>query len=232
MLPDPHVKSTSAEPDTGAPVRARAPSGGAAAGDVAAAGLAPVVKAGVDLEKVRAAIIPALAARGVELFEVEWLTDRAGWTLRVFIERPGAQDASGGVTLEDCVEVSRDVSSVLDGVEDLIPHHYNLEVSSPGLDRKLRGPSDYVRFVGQLAKLKLKKPAPDGQRVLRGLIEEATEGRVAMLVDGKRVEVAASDVEEGRLVYELQTGQKKGKPKRGPGGRTPASRQERGGSHR
>lgn len=226
MLPDTHVKSTSAEPDTGAPASVRLPFGGAAA-----AGLAPVVKAGVDVEKVRAAIIPALAASGLELFEVEWLTERAGWTLRVFIERPGAQDASGGVTLEDCVVVSRDVSSVLDG-EDLIPHHYNLEVSSPGLERKLRGPSDYVRFVGQLAKVKLKKAAPDGQRVLRGLLEEATEGRVAMRVDGKRVEVAASDVEEGRLVYELQTGQKKGKPKRGPGGRTPASKQERGGSHR
>ncbi len=191
----------------------------------------PTLKGGVDLEKVRAALAPVLAAHGVDLVELEWTTERAGWTLRLFIERVGSEDASGGVTLEDCVEVSRDSSSVLD-VEDLIPHHYNLEVSSPGLDRKLRGPSDYVRFVGQLAKLKLKKPAPDGQRVLRGLIEEATEGRVAMLVDGKRVEVAASDVEEGRLVYELQTGQKKGKPKRGPGGRTPASRQERGGSHR
>lgn len=175
----------------------------------------PVVKAGVDLEKVRAALAPVLASHGVELFDVEWVTDRGGWTLRVFIERPGARDASGGVTLDDCVEVSRDSSAVLD-VEDLIPHHYNLEVSSPGLDRKLRGPADFARFVGQLAKVKLGKPAPDGQRVLRGLLEEAPEGRVAVLVDGKRIEVPAADVEEARLVYELSVGQKQGqRPKKG-----------------
>ncbi len=172
------------------------------------------VKAGVDLEKVKGAIAPVLVAHGVELFELEWTTDRAGWTLRIFLERPGAQDASGGVTLEDCVEVSRDVSALLD-VEDLIGQHYNLEVSSPGLDRKLRGEADFVRFVGQLAKVKLKKPAPDGQKVLRGALLDAPEGRVAVLADGKRVEVSVSDVEEARLVYELTVGQKKGGPKTG-----------------
>lgn len=179
----------------------------------------PIAKAGVDLEKVRAALAPAFAASGVELFDLEWLTDRAGWTLRVVIERPGAEDAAGGVTLEDCVQVSRDVSAALDLDEELIPHHYNLEVSSPGLERKLRGPADFARFVGMLAKVKLSKPAPDGQRVLRGLLEEAPEGRIAVRVDGKRVEAPAADVDEARLVYELQTGQKKGKPKRGAAGK-------------
>ena len=186
----------------------------------------PTPKAGVDLEKVRAALTPALAAYGVELFDLEWLTERAGWTLRVFIERPGAKDAAGGVMLEDCVEASREVSAVLDADEELIPHHYNLEVSSPGLERKLRGPGDFVRFVGMLAKVKLSRPAPDGQRVLRGLLEEAPEGRVAVRVDGKRVEVPVADVAEGRLVYELQTGQKMGKPKRGT-----ASKRSRESSH-
>lgn len=186
------------------------------------------LKGGVDLEKVRAALAPVLAAHGVELFDVEWLTERSGWTLRVMIERPGASaDASGGVSLEDCVEVSRDTSSVLD-VEDLIPHQYHLEVSSPGLDRKLRGPADFARFRGHLAKVKLSRPAPDGQRVLRGPIEEAPEGRIAICADGKRIEVPAADVDEARLVYELPTGQKKGKPK---GGRRPgkAAGRERGG---
>lgn len=188
---------------------------------------------GVDLDKVRAAIAPVLAAHGVELFDIEWLTERAGWTLRVTIERPGAAagpaDATFGVTLDDCAEVSRDVSSTLD-VEDLIQHQYHLEVSSPGLERKLRGPADFVRFRGHLAKVKLARPAPDGQRVLRGPIEEAPEGRVAVLADGKRIEVSAADVEEARLVYELPTGQKqkKGKPKGGHKGK-PAAGRERGG---
>lgn len=173
------------------------------------------LKGGVDLDRVRAALAPVLAAHGVSLVDLEWLTEQRGWTLRVTIERLGAtSDAAGGVTLDDCVEVSRDSSAVLD-VEDLIPQHYNLEVSSPGLDRKLRGPADFVRFRGQVAKVKLLRPAPDGQRVLRGPIEEAPEGRVAVLADGKRIEVPAEDVEEARLVYELPSGQKKGKPKDG-----------------
>jgi ribosome maturation factor RimP len=185
------------------------------------------LKGGVDLEKVRAALLPVLTAHGVEPVEIEWLTERSGWTLRVTIERIGAtsSDASGGVSLEDCVEVSRDCSAVLD-VEDLIAQHYSLEVSSPGLDRKLRGPADFVRFRGQLAKVKLARPAPDGQRVLRGHLEEAPEGSIAVNVDGKRIEVPAADVEEARLVYELQTGQKKGKP--GKGGRKTASSRDRG----
>jgi ribosome maturation factor RimP len=187
------------------------------------------LKGGVDLEKVRAALASVLAAHTVELFDVEWLTERSGWTLRVMIERPGAEDASGGVTLEDCVEVSRDISAVLD-VEDIIPHQYNLEVSSPGLDRKLRGEVDFVRFRGHLAKVKLTRPAPDGQRVLRGPIEEAPEGRVAIAADGKRIEVPAADVAEARLVYELPTGQKKGKPKGGKKtGKAKSESRERGG---
>jgi len=170
------------------------------------------VKGGVDLAKVHGAIAPVLAAHGVTLVELQWQTDRGGWTLRLTIERTGTLEAAGGVTLEDCVEVSRDVSSVLD-VEDLIAQHYNLEVSSPGLDRKLRGPEDFVRFRGQLAKVKLSRPAPDGQRVLRGTLAEIADGRVAVLADGKLIDVPFEDVEEARLVFELTTGQKKGKPK-------------------
>ncbi|MEZ4295337.1 MAG: ribosome maturation factor RimP [Polyangiaceae bacterium] len=194
------------------------------------------VKGGVDLDKVRDAITPVLAAIGVELVELEWLTERAGWTLRVTIERPGAnpvdpKNAGGGVSLEDCVEVSRDCSAVLD-VEDLIPHQYHLEVSSPGLDRKLRGEADFVRFRGMLAKVKLARPAPDGQRVLRGPIDEAPEGRVAIVADGKRVEVPAADVLEARLVYELTTGQKKGKAAKGArkADKPAGQKKERGGA--
>ncbi len=198
------------------------------------------VKAGVDLQKVRAAIAPVFVAHGVELVELTWATDLGGWTLRLTIERkgspgsgaggpgPGAGQglapgagATFGVTLEDCVRVSRDCSAVLDADEDLIPQHYNLEVSSPGLDRKLFGPADYVRFRGELVKVKLSKPAPDGQRVLRGTLEEAAEGRMAVLVDGKLISAPFEDVEEARLVFELQTGQKKGKPKGGKKGATP-----------
>jgi ribosome maturation factor RimP len=178
----------------------------------------PQIKAGVDLARVRAAVLPVLVAHGVELADVQFLTERAGWTLRLFIERPGSSEASGGVTLADCAEVSRDVSTVLD-VADLIPHRYHLEVSSPGLDRPLRSREDFVRFRGKLARVKLNKPAPDGQRLLRGTIEEAPEGAVAMCVDDKRIEVAYADVEEANLVFELAPQPKQGKGKSGGAGR-------------
>jgi ribosome maturation factor RimP len=168
---------------------------------------------GVDLARVREAIVPVLSAHGISLVDLEWATDRAGWVLRVTIEREGSTARGGGVSLEDCVDVSRDVSSVLDVHEDLITAHYNLEVSSPGLDRPLRTPAEFARFRGSLVKVKLSRPAPDGQRVLRGPLAEADaegpEGRVAVLVDGKRIEVPFADVAQANLVFELAPAPKK-----------------------
>ncbi|WP_437792419.1 ribosome maturation factor RimP [Sorangium sp. So ce693] len=181
----------------------------------------PSTRAVFDLGRVRDAVAPVLASHGVTLVDLEWTTERerAGWTLRLTIERENVddvEDAGGGVTLEDCADVSRDVSSVLD-VEDLIPNHYNLEVSSPGLDRRLRTAAEFARFLGRTAKVKLSRPAPDGQRLLRGELLEAPEGQVAVLVDGKRIAVPFADVVEARLVFELPSqpkakkGQRQGK---------------------
>ena len=185
----------------------------------------PQIKAGVDLARVRAAVAPVLAAHGVELADLEFVTDRAGWTLRLYIERPGSSEATGGVTLADCAEVSRDVSTVLD-VEDLIPQRYHLEVSSPGLDRPLRTTADFERFRGKLARVKLNQPAPDGQRLLRGTLEEAEPGTVAVRVDNKRIEVPFAHVAEANLVFELAPQPKKGREKGAPAGRRGGGRGE------
>jgi ribosome maturation factor RimP len=177
------------------------------------------IKAGVDLARVRAAVGPVLSAHGVVLADLEWLTDRLGWVLRITIEREGSTEQGGGVTLEDCAEVSRDSSAVLDLDEDLIPHHYHLEVSSPGLDRPLRTEAEFARFAGKTAKVKLSRPAPDGQRVLRGMLDAAAPGTVAVVVDGKHVEVPFADVAEANLVFELTPQPKKprrfGEPRKG-----------------
>lgn len=186
---------------------------------------------GIDLERVRVAAEPVLQAHGVSLVDLEWTTERVGWTLRVTIERvppegeapasPGGPSA-WGVTLEDCAEVSRDLSTALDAT-DAIPCHYSLEVSSPGLERRIRSRKDFERFRGMLAKVKLSKPAPDGQRVLRGTIEESSAETVAFLVDGKRIEVPFADVVGGNLVYELATSPKP-KPKGGRAGKGAAGK--------
>jgi len=176
---------------------------------------------GVDLAKVRSVVAPALAAHGVSLVDVEWQTDRAGWVLRVTIEREGSalSPTHHGVTLDDCADVSRAVSALLDADEALIPQHYHLEVSSPGIDRPLRTEADFARFAGQPAKVKLARPAPDGQRLLRGPLDAAPAGRVAVVVDGKRVEVPFADVVEAHLVFEMGGQPKKkstGRPARTP----------------
>lgn len=170
-------------------------------------------KPGIDFDRVRAIIEPVLRAHGLLLVDLEWGTEHSGWVLRVFIEREDAKYQKGvgaahlaGVTLDDCAQVSNDLSSALD-VADLIRHHYHLEVSSPGLDRKLFSRSDFERFEGETAKLKLKRAAPDGQRVLRGKLVAppgpASKNHVAVIADGKLISVPYEDVEEARLVFEL-----------------------------
>ena len=151
----------------------------------------------------------------------------SGWVLRITVEslRGGADGGPVGVeTTADSIalgllaEISRDISAALD-VADIIPHRYHLEVSSPGLERPLRFPRDYARAVGQVAKLRLVAPAPDGQHVLRGRIIETDGTSVSMDVDGKIVSTAFANVERAHLIFELPAQPKRslakpGKPKR------------------
>jgi ribosome maturation factor RimP len=171
---------------------------------------------------VRTLVAPLCVAHGVDLVDIAW----GGRVLRVTIERrtrSGKEDPNGtsgwGVTLDDCAELSRDISRVLDADEDIIPGAYSLEVSSPGLERDLRTEEDFRRFVGFLAKVKLNRPAPDGQRALRGRIE-ALEGagagaELCMHVDNKDISVPFATVTAAHLVYELPASAqpKKSRPK-------------------
>jgi ribosome maturation factor RimP len=99
------------------------------------------------LATIEALIMPILTDLGMELVDLELKREGRDWFLRLFIDKPG------GVTLDDCVEVSREVSAILE-VEDPIESAYRLEVSSPGLDRPLKKPADFERFAGQQVKLK------------------------------------------------------------------------------
>lgn len=104
--------------------------------------------------------------------------------LRVQIDRPGsAATAEESVSVEDCARVSRDLSAMLD-VEDLLPVAYTLEVSSPGLDRPLRGPHDYRRFTGRHAKIVLKEKV-DGQTFFRGRLAGMDEAEAEVQLEGE-----------------------------------------------
>jgi ribosome maturation factor RimP len=95
-----------------------------------------------------------VASLGLELVEIEYKKEGRAMVLRLFVDR------EGGVTLDDCAAVSRELSEVLD-VEDVIPGHYTLEVSSPGLNRPLRKEADYGRYRGRLVRIKTFELLPD-----------------------------------------------------------------------
>jgi len=130
--------------------------------------------------------------------------------LRVFIDKPG------GVTHEDCANVSHEVGTILD-VEDAVPGgSYLLEVSSPGLDRKLARPEDYQRFLGSLVKLTTREPV-EGNRHFQGRLEAFQDGRLTLDLNlnrknGKkgshppvahRIEIELRNVERANLVAEI-----------------------------
>jgi ribosome maturation factor RimP len=132
-------------------------------------------------EQVRTVATRVAESHGLEIFDVQFRREGQGMVLRVQIDRPGpAASADESVSVEDCSKVSRDLSAVLD-VEDFIPVAYTLEVSSPGLDRPLRGRSDFERFIGRRAKV-VAREAVDGQTFLRGRLA-GVEADVA-LIDG------------------------------------------------
>ncbi|MDR0477401.1 MAG: ribosome maturation factor RimP [Desulfobulbaceae bacterium] len=116
-----------------------------------------------------------LAGMGLELFDAQFRKEGQGWVLRLFIDHPE------GVSLDHCEKVSRELSAFLD-VEDLIDHPYHLEVSSPGLDRPLRNPVEFRRFLGRQAKIKLHE-AVDGQKVFIGEIVAADDEAVTLKLD-------------------------------------------------
>src|SRR4051794_13255828 len=117
--------------------------------------------------KVRAIAERVASGYGLEVFDVQFRREAPGMVLRVQIDRPGpASKEEDSVGVADCASVSRDLSAIFD-VEDVVPTAYTLEVSSPGLDRPLRGLDDYRRFAGRRAKIVMREKV-DGQGFFRG----------------------------------------------------------------
>lgn len=135
-------------------------------------------------------------SEGLALVDVELKGGRGNLLLRVYVDKPA------GVSHADCQLVSEQVSAILD-VEDPFPGRYVLEVSSPGLDRKLVKPSDYVHFVGRRARLVLREPVGE-QRVLEGRLAGFDAGCVRIeLGDGEVAEIELANVSRAQLVVEI-----------------------------
>jgi ribosome maturation factor RimP len=153
------------------------------------------------LDDLRAVVARVAAGYGLELFDLQFRREASGWVLRVMLDR-----LEGEVGIEDCSRVSRDVSALLDVEEErfaeVLGSKYTLEVSSPGLDRPLRGEADYLRFVGRLAKVVTREPV-NGQSAFAGRLAGVEDG-VVLMTEGKRTHrVPLSLVSRARLDVEF-----------------------------
>ena len=147
------------------------------------------------IEQIEAVALPVLDELGLELVEVQYRREQSGWILRLFIDK---QD---GVNLDDCGRVSREISQLLD-IEDFIDQAYNLEVSSPGLNRPLKSMAAFERFVGRLAKIKTTEPIA-GEHVFIGKINKAEGESIVLMVGTKEVTILFSQVAKARLEVEF-----------------------------
>jgi len=155
------------------------------------------------LEHIRTIAARVAASRGLEIWDIQSRREALGHVVRVVIDRPGpAATPEESVSIEDCAEVNREMSTILD-VEDPLPFAYTLEVSSPGLDRPLRDARDYQRFSGRLAKVVVKE-AVDNQKAFEGHLR-GVEGDDVLLEapNGRTHRLPLRLITRGRLEVEF-----------------------------
>lgn len=153
------------------------------------------------VSRVEKIALPLVSSLGLELVDLEYKREGRGMVLRLFIDR------EGGVTLDDCADVSRELSELLD-VEDVIPGHYSLEVSSPGLDRPLRKEADFVRSRGRLVKIRTYDLLPDDKgnprKTFLGELLGLEEGVVKIhLKEGQSASIPLEKIAKANLEFEI-----------------------------
>ena len=147
------------------------------------------------LEEVRQVIEPLLQSQGFELVDLEYQREPQGWVLRIYL------DLEGGVTLDDCAEVSGEIGAVLE-VKDVIPNPYVLEVSSPGLTRPLRKPEDFNKFRNRLVKIKLYEPL-EGRKNFKGTLLGLEGEKVRLEIEGRVYELPLQGIAKANLEIEF-----------------------------
>jgi ribosome maturation factor RimP len=185
----------------------------------------------LDVDRVREIAERVAASSGLEVVDIEFLGGGKARMLRVFLDKPldkrlektpgeaglqGLPDgATHGVTHDDCANFSREFGTILD-VEDVMPGSYTLEVSSPGLDRKLVKAADFARFTGSRVKLMTREPV-NGNRHFEGRLESFHDGRLTLDLSvashksrkkmgaaaGQKIEIELANVEKANLVPEI-----------------------------
>ena len=146
--------------------------------------------------RTEAMLVPIVEAKGFELVDVEWVKEGANWYLRAYI------DKENGITVDDCEEVSRALSDLLDE-EDFISENYILEVSSPGLDRPLKKEKDFARSIGKDVEIRLYK-AIDKQKEFTGTLTSYDADSVTLTMeDGSERTFEKSGIALIRLAFDF-----------------------------
>jgi ribosome maturation factor RimP len=172
----------------------------------------------LDVDRVREIAERVAASSGLEVVEIEILGGGKARMLRVFLDKASAgTDPLAGVTHEDCANFSREFGTILD-VEDVMPGSYTLEVSSPGLDRKLIKAADFSRFTGSRLKLSTRQPVgANNNRHFEGRLESFKDGTLTLDLSmashksrkkmgtaaGEKIEIEFANVEKANLVPEI-----------------------------
>jgi ribosome maturation factor RimP len=173
----------------------------------------------LELDRVREIADRVAVSRGLEVVEVEFRGSGNARMLRVFLDKPGAAsgDPLAGVTHGDCADFSHEFGTILD-VEDVISGSYTLEVSSPGLDRRLTKATDFERFTGSRMKVMTRNPV-NNNRYFEGRLESFREGRLTLDLsvaskksrkkmrsatdEGQKIGIDFANVEKANLVPEI-----------------------------
>ncbi len=150
---------------------------------------------GTITQAVEDLVLPVLQELNLELVDVAYKKEGRNWILRIYI------DKEGGVTVDDCSRVSHRISDLID-IEDLIPNHYLLEVSSPGLDRPLKKEADFLKYKNR--SIRLSTFAPIGsRRNFKGTIQDFREGRLFLEAQGTLFEIPLDNIAKANLEIEL-----------------------------
>ena len=150
----------------------------------------------VTVQDLTALFEPVIQSMGYELVGVEFQGSVQHGTLRVYI------DHENGIGVDDCAAISRQISAILD-VEEPIQQAYDLEVSSPGLNRPLFKPADYELFTDRLVKIKMAVPV-DGRRNFKGVIQGVKQSKIVqVMVDNESYELPINDIAKANLIRKI-----------------------------
>ena len=154
-----------------------------------------------QLARVEALALPIVSSLGMELVELEFRREGRSMMLRLYLDKPG------GITLDDCAAVSRELSETLD-VEDVVSERYTLEVSSPGLNRPLRKPADFARYAGRLVKVRTAElwadEAGNRRKTFLGELQGLEEGCVRLrLKEGQLAVIPLEKIAKANLEFEF-----------------------------